>query len=157
MENVIGLVLAAAVAGSSGVIGLDRARAFYPTVLIIIASYYVLFAAMGAPRQTLLWEIVIACAFSAAAVLGFRKVFWLIPAALIGHGLFDFVHRFLIHNLGVPQWWPGFCLAFDCFLGAWLTIRMIRRGGLAAGAINYYAGSLGLLGPKTLIFVGVLK
>ena len=127
MEYVIGLVLAAVVAGSSGVIGLDRARAFYPTVLIIIASYYVLFAAMEASWQTLLLEILVASAFSAVAVLGFKKVFWLIPVALIGHGLFDFVHRFVIHNPGVPRWWPGFCLAFDFFVGAWLAMHLVRH------------------------------
>jgi hypothetical protein len=126
MEYLIGLVLAAAVAGSASVIGLDRERAFYPTVLMVIASYYVLFAAMAASRKTLLLEIVIASGFSAVAVVGFKKMFWLIPTALIGHGLFDSVHRFVIHNPGVPQWWPGFCLAFDLFAGAWLAMHLPR-------------------------------
>jgi hypothetical protein len=49
IEYVIGLILAVAVAGSATVVGFDRERAFYPTVLIVIASYYVLFAAMGVP------------------------------------------------------------------------------------------------------------
>ena len=48
MEYLIGLILALAVAGLAAITGLDRERAFYPTVLIVIASYYVLFAAMGA-------------------------------------------------------------------------------------------------------------
>jgi hypothetical protein len=33
-------------AGLATVVGFDRERAFYPTVMIVIASYYVLFAAM---------------------------------------------------------------------------------------------------------------
>ena len=45
MEYFIGLILSLAVGVSATVIGLDRERAFYPTVLIVIASYYVLFAA----------------------------------------------------------------------------------------------------------------
>jgi hypothetical protein len=53
-------------------------------VLIVIASYYVLFAAMGASRRTLIIEIVVAGGFLMVAVLGFRKNFWLIVAALIG-------------------------------------------------------------------------
>ena len=51
-------------------------RAFYPTVLIVIASYYVLFAVMGASRRTLIIEIVIAGGFFLAAVLGFRRNVW---------------------------------------------------------------------------------
>jgi hypothetical protein len=84
MEYLIGLILSLAVTGSATVIGFDRERAFYPTVLIVIASYYVLFAAMGASRRTLIIEIVVAGGFLLVAVLGFRTNFWLIVAALIG-------------------------------------------------------------------------
>jgi hypothetical protein len=127
MEYLIGLILSLAVAGFAAAIGFDRERAFYPTVLIVIASYYVLFAAMGASGRTLIIEIVVAGGFLLVVVLGFRKNYWLIVTALIGHGIFDFVHRFFIDNPGVPQWWPGFCLAFDALLGAFLTVRLIRH------------------------------
>jgi hypothetical protein len=60
MEYLIGVILSLAVSGSAAVIGFDRERAFYPTVLIVIASYYVLFAVMGASRRTLIIEIVVA-------------------------------------------------------------------------------------------------
>lgn len=46
MEYLIGLFLSLAVAGLIVVVGLDREAAFYPTVLIVVASYYVLFAVM---------------------------------------------------------------------------------------------------------------
>jgi len=46
MEYLIGLFLSLAVAGLIWMVGLDRDRGFYPTVLIVIASYYVLFAVM---------------------------------------------------------------------------------------------------------------
>jgi hypothetical protein len=127
MEYLIGLILSLAVAGFAAIIGFDRQRAFYPTVLIVIASYYVLFAAMGASRRTLSIEILFAGGFLLVAVLGFRKNFWLIVAALIGHGVFDFVHHFFIDNPGVPHWWPGFCLAFDSLLGGFLAVRLIRH------------------------------
>jgi hypothetical protein len=126
MEYLIGLILAA-VAGLATLVGFDRERAFYPTVLIVIASYYVLFGAMGASGRTLIIEIVVAGGFLLVAVLGFKQNFWLIVTALIGHGVFDFVHRFFIDNPGVPHWWPGFCLAFDVLLGAFLTVRLIRH------------------------------
>ncbi len=127
MEYLIGLILAAVVASLGTVIGFDRERAFYPTVLIVIASYYVLFAAMEASRHTLVIEIVVAFGFLLVAVLGFRKNSWLVVAALVAHGFFDFAHRFFIDNPGVPHWWPGFCLAFDAFLGVFLTVHLIRH------------------------------
>lgn len=123
MEYLIGLLLSLAVAGSAAAIGFDRERAFYPTVLIVIASYYVLFAAAGASTRTLLIEIAIASGFVMLAVMGFKKSFWIVPVALVAHGVFDFVHHFLVFNPGVPRWWPGFCLAFDVVLAIWLAMR----------------------------------
>ena len=73
MEYLIGLILSLAVAGFAAIVGFDRERAFYPTVLIVIASYYVLFAVMGASRRTLIIEIVVAGGFLLVAILGFRK------------------------------------------------------------------------------------
>ena len=127
MQYLIGLTLSLAVAGLATVVGFDRERAFYPTVMIVIASYYVLFAVMGASKHTLTIEIVVACGFLLITVLGYRRNFWLVVAALIGHGIFDFVHRFFIDNPGVPHWWSGFCLAFDVLLGAFLAVRLIRH------------------------------
>jgi hypothetical protein len=126
VEYLIGVILSFAVAGSATVIGLDRERAFYPTVLIVIASYYVLFAVMGASRRTLVIEIVVASGFLLFGVLGFRRNLWFAVAAIIGHGVFDFVHHWFIENPGVPPWWPGFCLTFDVIVGVWLGVRLMR-------------------------------
>jgi hypothetical protein len=130
MEYLIGLILAAAVAGLATVVGFDRERAFYPTVLIVIASYYILYAAMAASSRTLLAEIAVASGFLLVAVLGFKRDIWLVVAALVGHGIFDFVHHLFIDNPGVPHWWPGFCLAFDALLGAFLALHLIRHPDL---------------------------
>jgi len=133
MEYLIGLVLSLAVAGSATLIGLDRERSFYSTVVIVMASCYVLFAVIGASGRTLVLEIVIATGFLLLAVLGFKKTPWLVVTALVGHGLFDFVHSRFIDNPGVPRWWPGFCLAFDVIVGAWLAMRLIRNSAPLAG------------------------
>lgn len=127
MEYLIGLILSLAVAAFAAVTGFDRERAFYPTVLIVIASYYVLFAAMATSRHALVMEIAVATAFLVVAVLGFRKNFWWIVAALVGHGVFDFVHHFFIDNPGVPHWWPGFCMAFDVLFGVFLAMSLMRH------------------------------
>jgi len=123
----IGLLLSLAVAGLAALIGFDRDRSFYPTVLMVIASYYVLFAMMGASQGTLWIEIAIACGFSLFAILGFKRSLWFVVAALVAHGSFDFVHHLFIENPGVPRWWPGFCLAFDGVLGAFLALRLLTR------------------------------
>jgi hypothetical protein len=131
MEYVIGLILAAATIGLATGIGLARERSFYPTVLIVIGSYYVLFAAMAASSRTLVVESVVAGIFLLFAVFGFKRNLWFVAAALIGHGMFDFVHHFFIDNRGVPHWWPGFCLAFDALLGVFLALRLIRHPRLS--------------------------
>ena len=126
MEYLIGLMLAFAVGGFASLTGFDRERVFYPTVLIIIASYYVLFAAMGASARIEVTESVVAGGFLLLAVVGFKRNLWFVVAALMGHGVFDFTHHLFIRNPGVPAWWPGFCLAFDVTLGALLTVRLLR-------------------------------
>ena len=126
MEYVIGLALAAAVAWFATVVGLARERSFYATVLIVVGSYYVLFAAMAASRRTLVAEIVVSGIFLLFAVLGFKGNLWLLAVGLIGHGAFDFVHHLFIDNPGVPRWWPGFCLAFDALFGVLMAWRLLR-------------------------------
>ena len=123
MEYLIGVLLSAAVAGLATFVGLARERSFYPTVLIVIGSYYVLFAAMGASGRTIAIETAVATAFLLIAVLGFKRNLWLVAAAIAGHGVFDFFHHSLIENPGVPRWWPGFCLAFDVGFGAYVAVR----------------------------------
>lgn len=126
MEYLIGLILSVAVAAFAAGVGLDRERAFYSTVLIVIASYYVLFAVMGGSSRALLGEMIVASGFLLFAVLGFKRSLWFAVAAIVGHGVFDFLHHWIIQNPGVPAWWPGFCLTFDVVLGMWLAVRLIR-------------------------------
>ncbi len=127
MEHLIGLLLAVAVAGFAAVAGFDRERSFYATVLVVVATYYILFAAMGASRGTLFLEILVVIGFAAAAAVGYRKSAWVLAAGLVGHGVFDFFHHLLIDNPGVPRWWPGFCLGFDAAFGALLAMRLVSR------------------------------
>lgn len=131
MEILIGAVLALSVGFSATFLGLDRDRAFYPTVMMVIASYYALFAVMGDSAQALATESVAIVAFVGASIAGFRISLWLVVAALAAHGVFDFIHGQLIANPGVPVWWPPFCLSFDLVAAAylsWLLLRSRRNG-----------------------------
>jgi hypothetical protein len=128
MPYVVGIVLSVGVAFLARSVGFDRDRAFYPTVLIVIASYYVLFAATGDSVETVLLESVVMIGFAIAAVAGFKSSAWIVVGALAGHGVFDVLHGEVLENAGVPVWWPAFCLAFD--LGAAASLAWLLKRGL---------------------------
>ena len=121
MALLIGALLALGVGLLARTSGLDRDRAFYPTVTIVVAAYYSLFAVMGASTNTLVLESLAGAAFLAAAVVGFRSSLWIVVVALAAHGVFDLVHDRVIDNPGVPGWWPAFCLTYDVTAAAFLA------------------------------------
>ena len=130
MEYLIGVVLAAITCVLFGMLaGFDSERVFYPMMLPPIATYYILFAAMGSSTSALTSESLAASIFLLAAAVGFRKNLWLIVAGLVGHGVFDFFHHLLIQNPGMPVWWPGFCGSFDVLAGGFLALLLARRSG----------------------------
>ena len=121
MALFVGVVLAIAVGLFGTAVGLDRERGFYPTVTIVVASYYALFAILGASSRTLVLECVAGTVFVIAAVAGFRSSLWIVVLALAGHGVFDLVHGRIIPDPGVPAWWPAWCLAYDVTAAAYLA------------------------------------
>ena len=121
MEFVIGIVLALSIGLLATVTGLDRDRAFYPTVMIVIALYYALFALMSGSIQVLVSELIVIVAFLGISIAGFKSSLWLVVAALAAHGVFDLAHGQLINNPGVPTWWPHFCLAYDVVAAGYLA------------------------------------
>ena len=121
MALMVGTFLAIVVGLLARVSGLDRDRAFYPTVTIVVASYYALFAAMGASTSILVLETVVGAVFLAAAVAGFRSSLWIVVLGLAAHGIFDLARGDVIANAGVPVWWPAFCSAYDVTAAAFLA------------------------------------
>lgn len=132
MEYLIGFGLALAAALFARFTGLDRDRAFYPTVMIVIALTYGLFAAMAGSLSVLALESVAIVGFIAVSVLGFKFSQWIIVAALAGHGIYDFFHPHVLNNPGVPVWWPGFCLTYDVTAAGYLAWLLQRRQTAAA-------------------------
>jgi hypothetical protein len=127
MAYIIGIVLALGVFAFARWTHFDRDRAFYPTVVIVVAQYYVLFATMSGAQHALVVESLVMAVFVLVAVLGFRLNAWLAVAGLAGHGLFDMVHGRFVANPGVPEWWPMFCVTFDVGLAALVAFR-IEKG-----------------------------
>ncbi|MES3022110.1 MAG: hypothetical protein V4857_11065 [Pseudomonadota bacterium] len=128
---IIGIVLALAVGLACSAARFDRERVFYPTLMIVIASYYGLFAAIGGAPRTLLAESPAIVLFAGAALAGFRFSLWIVVAALAAHGLYDLVHGALISNPGVPPWWPAFCCGYDLVAAAYLAALLLHSPRLS--------------------------
>jgi hypothetical protein len=126
MPYAIGIALALLIGVFAGLTRFERDRAFYPTVLIVIPSYYILFATLGGATDALLFELLQQAVFTIIAVVGFKSSLWWVVAGMVGHGVFDSVHGFLVSNPGVPPWWPAFCMAIDVALGVVLAWRLYR-------------------------------
>lgn len=133
MAFATGIVLALVVGVFTSAVRLDRDRALYPVVTIVVASYYALYAVMGDSSRALLVETLVALVFVACAVWGFRRSLWITAAALAGHGVFDLVHGGFIANPGVPAFWPPFCLGYDVMAGAYLA-WLLGSGRVSATA-----------------------
>jgi len=131
MPLLIGIGVAIAVVIFGRVSGFDRDRAFYATVLIVVASYYLLFAAMGGTVDDLLLELIPFALFAAVAIIGFRTNMWILAMGLAAHGIFDFSRNAVLAGSGIPPWWPAFCAGFDIAAGAALAGLMLARGKLS--------------------------
>lgn len=128
MPYVVGVSLALAVAVVMRYVGFDRDRSFYPTVLMVVALYYVLFAVMGGSMRALLIESLVMMSFAIAAVVAFKRSAWIAVAGLAAHGVMDAFHGLLVSNPGVPEWWPAFCLSYDLAAAAGLAWILRREG-----------------------------
>lgn len=131
----IGVSLAVGVTLLGRFVGLDRDRAFYPTILLVIAILYDLFAVMGGSTKALLVETLVGLIFAASALLGFRGSLWIAVAGLVGHGVFDLFHGSLISNPGVPHFWPAFCGSYDVAAGACLA-WLLKRSAIPSRAAS---------------------
>ena len=127
MEYIVGTTLALVFCSAAAALRMDRERVFYPAAVIAVASYYLAFAASDGRSEVWLSELAIAAVFIAAAVLGFKRNPWFAVVAMAGHGVMDAFHHHLVHNAGVPQSWPGFCMTFDVTAAAFVAVSMLVR------------------------------
>jgi len=127
METIVGITLALLFCGAAAGLGMDRERVFYPAVLIAVASYYLAFAVIDGRNEVMLSELAIAAIFIAGAVAGFKVNPWIAVVALAGHGVMDGFHHHVVHNIGVPRVWPGFCMSFDVTAAAFVAWVMLAR------------------------------
>jgi hypothetical protein len=123
---IVGSLAAAGVGLFAHVVGYDRDRAFYATVLTVVGMLYVLFAVMAGGRGVLV-EVAFFAAFAALAAAGFRWSMWTVAAGLALHGLFDFIRYSLLVAPGAPSWWPAFCGSYDVVAALGLAALLLVR------------------------------
>lgn len=127
MAVVVGVVLGIVVWAFGRLVGIDRDRAYYATILAVVALYYALFAVMGGSLPALLQESVAIVAFFVMTALGFKRSPWLVVAGLAGHGAYDCIHGLMITNPGMPVWWPAFCSSIDVTMAAGMAVILLKR------------------------------
>jgi len=127
MALAVGALLALSVGVFATVLGLDRDRAFYATLMLVIAALYSLFAVMGSSTHALAVEALIGVLFIGITAAGFKGSLWLVVVALAGHGVFDIFHDSVVSNPGKPVWWPAFCSAYDIVAAGYLA-WLLRSG-----------------------------
>ena len=114
----IGLCLALFIILAGKYSRFDRDTSYFPVLLIVIASYYVLFAIMQ--NQSIVFELMVASCFLFLAVFCAKKAPIVIGIALIMHGLYDILHVFVLKHQVAPHWWGEFCASVDIVLGIWV-------------------------------------
>ena len=72
LPYVVGIALSIGVALFARLVRLDRDRAFYATVTIVVASYYGLFAVMGESPRALALESIVMAGFTSPPSPAFR-------------------------------------------------------------------------------------
>jgi len=121
----IGIGLTIAVLGVNAAIGLHKERGVWPSLLIAIAAFYVVFAFEHSDHSGIGLQSVIALGFMALALIGYKSSLWLIVAGLVLHGIFDAVSLAYTAN-PAPNWWGPFCIGVDGLLALMLCWWMLR-------------------------------
>jgi hypothetical protein len=127
MPLLIGVILALVLGIFGSVVGFDRDRSYYATVLAVIGLLYGLWAVLSGSTTTLLLESIGIVAFLILSVLGFKVSQWFLVAGLAAHGVYDYFHGHLFTNSGVPAFWPMFCGSYDVTAAAYLAWLLRRR------------------------------
>lgn len=105
----------------------DEERSYYPTILMVIALYYVLFAVMESQIEVIVAEIAVASLFITGALYGAVRSLRLVAVLLILHGIYDVIHPHFMSYDSVPAWWPMYCFYVDAILGFWILFRYSNR------------------------------
>lgn len=114
----IGVVLSSLLIVSAKFTRFDRDASFYPSILIFIASFYILFAVMAG--HSVAREVGISSVFIFLALYGAYKSLFIVGFAIALHGIYDILHIVQFKVTVAPTWWAPFCSAVDFVVGIWV-------------------------------------
>ncbi|MBF7072310.1 hypothetical protein ISG33_02690 [Glaciecola sp. MH2013] len=118
LAGCIGIVLSLLLIFSAKFTRFDRDVSFYPSILIFIASFYILFAVMAG--HSIVRETSIAFVFILFALYGAYKSLFVVGLAIALHGVYDILHYLQFTETVAPSWWAPFCAAVDFVVGIWV-------------------------------------
>jgi hypothetical protein len=96
----------------------------YSLGLLVLPGLYAFFALQAGEQTVAVREIVYGVPYVVAglvfAIVSVRQSAIVVGALWLLHGLYDLVHGRLITNIGVPGWYPIWCLVVDVVIGSYL-------------------------------------
>ena len=129
----IGLMAATGlVCGARKFLSPKAEQIFYGMFLVLIAAFYLAFAAYYGVATVWRVEAAAVASFAAMGLVGARLPFFLIAGYLL-HGLWDLLHELEAHGAysgfgpgpltAIPLAYGAFCAAFDVFMAVYIYVR----------------------------------
>jgi hypothetical protein len=87
-----------------------------------IGAIYVGFGLQTGNRAQIMMELTVALGFFSAALAGLWFTPWVVPAAYVMHGIWDYAHHKGSRFAPIPLWYPPFCAVFDWVAAGFLAV-----------------------------------
>jgi hypothetical protein len=100
----------------------DAIEQFAAVLLAFIGAFYVGFGLQTGTRAQIITEWTVALGFFGAAMVGLWVTPWIVPAAYVVHGFWDYAHHQNSRLAPIPSWYPPLCAVLDWVPAAILTI-----------------------------------
>jgi hypothetical protein len=99
-----------------------QSEQFVAVLLAAIGVIYVGFGLQTGNRARIVTEVIAVLGFLSAAFMSLWSTPWIIPAALVMHGIWDYAHHKSSRLAPVPIWYPPFCAVYDWVAAAALAV-----------------------------------
>jgi hypothetical protein len=86
------------------------------------SDFYIGFGLQTGTRTQVITEVTVALGFFGAALVGLWFTPWIIPAAYVMHGIWDYAHHQGSRFAPIPLWYPPFCAVADWVAAAVLAV-----------------------------------
>ena len=107
-------------------VGMTSERSLFPSALIAIASFYVVFAIETGQTNIIILNVIVTVVFILMAIIGFVKSLWFVVFGLFAHGVFDAIYA--ISGMSpAPGWWGMFCIVIDILWALALAALIIQK------------------------------